>query len=202
MLFFYLFSILALLGGIGVIISKNAVYAVLWLIFTFCNTAGLMILLGAEFLAFLLIIVYAGAVAILFLFVVMMLNIQSNTLDLVKQHTILNVPISIIVAFIFIIDLSIVIFINFKNYYPVHYYESSLGIKSIGKVLYTEYALPFQLSGAILLIAMIGCVVLTIRKRSEIKRQNHASQINRSRSSSIQVVQVEVNRGINDTDSN
>lgn len=202
MLFFYLFSVLALLGSIGVITSKNPVYAVLWLIFVFCNTSGLLILLGAEFLAFLLVIVYAGAVAILFLFVVMMLNIKSDNLVLVKTRTILNIPIYVIIAFIFIIDLSIIIVMGFGNYCPIHYEKNNLDIKAIGRVLYTEYALPFQLSGIILLIAMIGCVVLTVRKRSGVKRQDHYSQINRNRNSSIQVVKVEVKKGIEDVDSN
>ncbi len=188
--FFYLFAILALVGSAGVITSRNPVHAVLWLIFVFCNTSGLFILLGAEFLAFILIIVYAGAVAILFLFVIMMIEIKFSNFTVVNKYIAFNTPVALIIAFILISDLSIVIFVSFQNYKSTFVNNSISNVNLLGRVLYTDYILPFQLAGVILFIAMVGCIVLTLRKRLGVKRQNHLTQIERSRDTSIKIVKV------------
>ena len=190
--FFYLFAILAVASAAMVIIAKNPVHAVLFLILTFFNAAGLFILLGAEFLAMLLIIVYVGAVAVLFLFVVMMLDVDFAEL---KAGFIKNAPIGVLVGGIVLAEL-IALFIG-------RHIDVGLGgklaaaapagisnTKALGLLIYTKYAYLFQLAGLILLVAMIGAIVLTHRRREGVKRQSISAQNARSPATAMEVVKV------------
>lgn len=197
-LFFYLFATLMVISSILVIISKNSVYSVLWLIFTFCNAAGLMILLGAEFLAMMLIIIYVGAVAVLFLFVVMMLEV--NLIEL-KEDLKKKLPISLFVAFILFADLVIIILLGTKSINldikgEVVIPESITNVHAIGEVLYTDFILPFQTAGIILFVAMIACISLTLRTRPGVKRQNIHKQLKKNKSNSLKVLKMPINEGI------
>ena len=179
---FYLFALSTITGGLFTVLSRNPVHSVLWLILSFLSSAGLFILLGAEFLAMLLIIVYVGAVAVLFLFVVMMLNVahQKNTF-FKSTHGSRHIPIGLLVSLIIFFELVIVV--GGWKYKPDLINSISLEISevsnthSIGYVLYTDYIHLFQLSGMILLVAMIGAIILTYRKREGLKRQSYFSQI-------------------------
>lgn len=196
-IFFYLFAGLMVISSCLVVISKNPVYSVLWLIFTFCNGSGLMILLGAEFLAMILIVIYVGAVAVLFLFVIMMLNIRFT--DVIVQFK-RNLFISIAVALIMFADLVLIIWLGTKNIILDNsQFEIKLGVTNthaIGKVLYTDYILPFQVSGIILFVAMISCITLTIRHRSGVRRQDIAKQHAKNKDNSILMVKPHLNEGI------
>lgn len=189
-LFFYLFSFLLITGSIGVIASNNPVYSVLWLIFSFCNAAGLFVLLGAEFLAFTLVIVYVGAVAVLFLFVVMMLDVDITSL---KSSFAKNWPIALFFLTFFMIDLIAIIMLGLKTGANIglETLDSNLGsVTNIGLSLYTKYMLPFQLSGLVLLVAMIGCITLTLRHMTFVRRQNPQYQLARSKETGMDIVKV------------
>ncbi|MDD9335340.1 NADH-quinone oxidoreductase subunit J [Candidatus Tisiphia endosymbiont of Metellina segmentata] len=196
-IFFYLFAGLMVISSCLVVISKNPVYSVLWLIFTFCNGSGLMVLLGAEFLAMILIVIYVGAVAVLFLFVIMMLNIRFT--DVIVQFK-RNLFISISVALIMFADLVLIIWLGTKNIIlDNNQFEITSGVTNthaIGEILYTDYILPFQVSGIILFVAMISCITLTIRHRSEVKRQDIAKQYAKNKDNSILMVKPHLNKGI------
>lgn len=195
-LFFYIFSFLLITGAIGVIASNNPVYSVLWLIFSFCNASGLFILLGAEFLAFTLVIVYVGAVAVLFLFVVMMLDVDIASL---KSSFARNWPITAFFLTFFTIDLVAIILLGIK-YSPdkgLETLDRNLGsVVNIGLNLYTKYMLPFQLSGIILLVSMIGCITLTLRHMTFVKRQDPKLQLARSKETGMNVVKVKNKTGV------
>ncbi|WP_313136886.1 NADH-quinone oxidoreductase subunit J [Paracoccus jeotgali] len=176
---FYLFAITACLGGVMVVLSRNPVHSVLWLILTFFCAAGLFVLQGAEFVAMLLIIVYVGAVAVLFLFVVMMLDI-----DFAKFRGELArfLPLGLVVALVLLTVLGMA----FSGWEPAAgaadlraapIVQNSYNTASIGLVLYDRYFLPFQLAGLVLLVAMIGAILLTMRHRRDIKRQNVMKQM-------------------------
>ena len=201
-LFFYFFSTIAVFSAIMVTVSRNTVYSVFFLILVFVSVSILFIMIGAEFLGMIMLIVYVGAVAVLFLFVVMMLNVAKQSNQWFKSSSrSSHIPIGLLVSVIIFFELIIVIggwkykpelFINPK-------YEISLGITnthSIGYVLYTDYIHLFQLSGMILLVAMIGAIVLTFRKRTGIKRQSYFKQISRERSEGIELIDVERNKGV------
>lgn len=196
-IFFYLFAGLMVISSCLVVISNNPVYSVLWLIFTFCNGSGLMVLLGAEFLAMILIVIYVGAVAVLFLFVIMMLNIRFT--DVIVQFK-RNLFISIAVALIMFADLVLIIWLGTKNIIlDNNQFEITSGVTNthaIGEILYTDYILPFQVSGIILFVAMISCITLTIRHRSEVKRQDIAKQYAKNKDNSILMVKTHLNKGI------
>ena len=202
LLSFYIFSAVILLSSLMVITSKNPVHSVLFLILTFFNGAGLFIILHAEFLAMILIIVYVGAVAVLFLFVVMMLNVaQQKNQWFSASESSKHIPIGLIVSAIIFFELIIVI--GGWKYKPDMPTSISLNIDqnitnthSIGYVLYTDYIHIFQLSGMILLVAMIGAIVLTYRKRSGVKTQSYFSQISRERSEGVELIDVENNKGV------
>ena len=180
---FYLFTTLMLASATSVIFARNPVHSVLWLILAFFNAAGLMVLLGAEFIAMLLVIVYVGAVAVLFLFVVMMLDIDFATL---RAGFMKNAPLGLLVALILFVELSL-------GLGALHVGAMKLGtsdgtsvalagasnIQSIGAVLYTRYLFLFEAAGLILLVAMVGAIVLTHRQRSGVRSQNVSHQINR-----------------------
>ena len=195
-LFFYLFSFLLITSAIGVIGSNNPVYSVLWLIFAFCNASGLFLLLGAEFLAFTLVIVYVGAVAVLFLFVVMMLDIDIAS---IKSSFARNWPITLFFLTFFMIDLVAMILLGIKinGVKSLVDLDNNLGsIFNIGADLYTKYMLPFQLSGIVLLVAMIGCIALTLHHMTFVKRQDPAVQIARNKANSMDLLTIKNKTGV------
>ena len=187
---FYIFSFVMLLSSLMVISTKNPVHSVLFLILAFLNAAGIFVILHAEFLAMILIIVYVGAVAVLFLFVVMMLDIKTT---IEKSNILQYLPIGLFIGFVFIAELVIVLIntkLELSNMQilsnPLNKFAELSNTKAIGSVLYTDYILHFQLAGVILLIAMIGSIVLTLRERTGVKRQSVVEQL--SRSSKIDLV--------------
>ena len=176
---FYLFAVVACISGVMVVLSKNPVHSVLWLILTFLCAAGLFVLQGAEFVAMLLIIVYVGAVAVLFLFVVMMLDVDFAEL---KGELARYLPLGLVIAAVLLTVLGM----SFAGWEPAAgaadlraapIIDNTTNTNAIGAVLYDRYFLPFQLSGLILLVAMIGAIVLTMRHRRDIKRQNVLKQM-------------------------
>lgn len=186
-LFFYIFAFLILTGSICVIGSRNPVHAVLWLIFTFCNGAGLMVLMGAEFIAMMLIIIYVGAVAVLFLFVVMMLNIEySNMVSLFRK----NLWFIVFISLLLFADLALVILVSVQNdasSISLPMQNNLTDVQMIGRVLYTDFILPFQMSGLVLLLAMIASIALTLRARKGVKRQDIAKQLARNKDNSVKM---------------
>ena len=184
-----------------VTVSKNTVHSVFFLILDFISISCLFIMIGAEFLGMIMLIVYVGAVAVLFLFVVMMLNVAQQKNTWFKSSSNLShIPIGLFVSLIIFFELIIVI--GGWKYKPDLLNSISLDISevtnthSIGYVLYTEYIHLFQLSGMILLVAMVGAIVLTFRQRSGLKRQSYFNQISRERSQGVELVEVERNKGI------
>ena len=200
LLSFYIFSVVILISSLMVITSKNPVHSVLFLILSFFNGAGLFVILHAEFLAMILIIVYVGAVAVLFLFVVMMLDFK---ISLDKNNILQYLPIGFFVGLVFISELMIVL-INTKFdisniqilVNPMFKFENLTNTEAIGSILYTDYILYFQLSGVILLVAMIGSIVLTLRTRDGVKRQSIQSQLDRNYKSTITLVDPKSNEGV------
>jgi len=197
--FFYTFAIIAVISSFMVIFAKNPVHSVLFLILTFFNATGLFVLMGAEFLAMLLLIVYVGAVAVLFLFVVMMLNIDFNSL---RTGMIKNAPLGLLIGTILLGEM-IFSFIGMK-YGVANKPGNELFIvlgeeentRALGNVLYTNYIYLFQCAGLILLVAMIGAIVLTHRKRDNVKRQDAVKQILRNKEDAIEVKEVEIGKGV------
>ena len=195
---FYLFSLSAIAGGLMTVISRNPVHSVLWLILAFLSSAGVFVLLGAEFLAMLLIIVYVGAVAVLFLFVVMMLDVDFSTL---KAEMAGYLPIALLIGVVLVMQLGMAFGVW-------SYAETALGArevlansqhhntKALGLILYDRYFILFQLSGLILLVAMIGAIVLTLRHRKNVKRQNILSQIYRDPDKSVEIRDVKPGQGL------
>lgn len=180
-----------------VVCSRNMVNAVIFLILAFFNVAGLFILLGAEYLAMLLIVVYVGAIAVLFLFVVMMLDVDLKIAPTINRHKpIISMLILILFCEIFLITkFSSINYINYNPQFPIP--KDIHNTKAIGKILYTNFLLPFQISGAILFIAMIGAIVLTMKTETRfIKKQNISQQILRNKSNSLEIVQVKSGTGI------
>ncbi len=198
MFFFYLFSIVAVASAVMVIAARNPVHSVLYLILCFFNAAGLFILMGAEFLAMILVVVYVGAVAVLFLFVVMMLDV-----DFVKlREGFLNyLPIGAVIGFIVLVELVLVFGTWTLAPAKLKTIASTSGTavsntQALGEVLYTKYFLWFQTAGLILLVAMIGAIVLTLRHKEGVKRQVIADQVARSPATAVSVVKVETGKGI------
>jgi NADH-quinone oxidoreductase subunit J len=205
-IFFYLFSFVAIVSAIMVTVSKNTVHSVFFLILDFISISCLFIMIGAEFLGMIMLIVYVGAVAVLFLFVVMMLNVaQQKNQWFSAKETSKHIPVGSIVSVIIFFELIIVI--GGWKYKPDLVSAMSLTIDreisnthAIGYVLYTDYIHIFQLSGMILLVAMIGAIVLTFRQRSGVKRQSYFSQISRERSDGVELIDVESNKGVKSDD--
>ena len=201
-IFFYIFSLIAIVSAIMVIASKNTVHSVFFLILDFISISCLFIMIGAEFLGMIMLIVYVGAVAVLFLFVVMMLNVaQQNDVLFQTPTRYSHLPIGLIISLVIFFELIIVV--GGWKYKPDLLSVSSINIDQnitnthlIGNILYTEYIHLFQLSGMILLVAMIGAIVLTFEKRSGIKRQSYIEQISREKSSGVSLVDVEINTGV------
>ena len=205
-IFFYTFSIIAVISAIMVTVSKNTVHSVFFLILDFISISCLFIMIGAEFLGMIMLIVYVGAVAVLFLFVVMMLNVaQQKNQWFASESSSKHIPIGLIISIIIFFELIIVI--GGWKYKPDLVSSMSLNIDSsisnthaIGYVLYTDYIHIFQLSGMILLVAMIGAIVLTYRQRSGVKRQSYFSQISRERSDGVELIEVPSNQGVKSDD--
>ena len=201
-IFFYTFSIIAVISAIMVTVSKNTVHSVFFLILDFISISCLFIMIGAEFLGMIMLIVYVGAVAVLFLFVVMMLNVaQQKNQWFASEESSKHIPVGLIISTIIFFELIIVIggwkykpdLFNLNN--AVSNYSVS-NTHSLGQVLYTDYVHVFQISGMILLVAMIGAIVLTFRQRKGVKTQSYLKQISRERSEGVQVLDVETNKGI------
>ena len=205
-IFFYTFSFIAIISAIMVTVSKNTVHSVFFLILDFISISCLFIMIGAEFLGMIMLIVYVGAVAVLFLFVVMMLNVanQKNQWFSARESS-KHIPIGLIISVIIFFELIIVI--GGWKYKPDLVSAMSLTMNSnmsnthaIGFVLYTDYIHIFQLSGMILLVAMIGAIVLTYRQRHGVKRQSYFSQISRERSDGVELIDVKSNEGVKSDD--
>ena len=200
-IFFYIFSFIAIFSAIMVTVSKNTVHSVFFLILDFISISFLFIMIGAEFLGMIMVIVYVGAVAVLFLFVVMMLNVakQKNTwfsTSAVSSHIPIGLLISLVIFF------EIIIVIGGWKYKPNILNSISLttseitNTHSLGYVLYTDYIHLFQLSGMILLVAMIGAIVLTFRQRSGLRRQSYFKQISREKNEGVELVEAENKKGV------
>jgi len=205
-IFFYIFSLIAIVSAIMVTVSKNTVHSVFFLILDFISISCLFIMIGAEFLGMIMLIIYVGAVAVLFLFVVMMLNVaqQKNQWFSARESS-KHIPVGLIISTIIFFELIIVI--GGWKYKPDLVSSMSLNIDNsisnthaIGYVVYTDYIHIFQLSGMILLVAMIGAIVLTFRKRSGVKRQSYFSQISRERTDGVELMDVPSNQGVKSDD--
>jgi NADH-quinone oxidoreductase subunit J len=197
-LLFYMFSAVLLTSAVMVIASRNPVHAVLFLILCFFNAAGLFLLMGAEFLAFILIIVYVGAVAVLFLFVVMMLDINFRAM---RQGFQRYLPIGGAVALVLLSQLVLITSAWVVDPGALSTTTSATtgmvdNTRAIGRVLYTDYFYPFQISGLVLLVAMVGAIVLTLRQRKDNLRQKVAQQLNRPISDILEIKKVTSGQGV------
>ena len=197
-LVFYLFSFITIASSIAVISARNTIHAVFFLILDFVSVSCLFIMMGAEFLGMLTLIVYVGAVAVLFLFVVMMLNVNYSDL---KSGFLSYLPFGGLIGLVLIIEIGLMI--GTLKYRDAFIKTSEIKINSnlsnteaIGNVLYTEYLHYFQISGLILLVAMIGAILLTYRRKDNLKRQDITTQVSRERSESVQLQDVESSKGV------
>ena len=195
---FYLFAILVVCSGALTILSRNPVHSVLWLILAFFNAAGLMILIGAEFIAMLLVIVYVGAVAVLFLFVVMMLDIDFAEL---RAGFVSYLPFGLLIALVLLAE--IVLGIGLWSAGPIELAQRAAptdpdmsNIKAVGTLLYTRYIFLFEAAGLVLLVAMIGAIVLTLRRRPGVRRQRVSDQLYRPKEDSVTLVKVPTRGGV------
>ena len=201
-LFFYFFSTIAVFASIMVIVSRNTVYSVFFLILVFISISILFIMIGAEFLGMIMLIVYVGAVAVLFLFVVMMLNITEQlTKRSSRRGLINNISVGSIVGVIIFLELLVVVGgWKYKGtFVPLSATNLNLDISNthaLGNILYTDYIHLFQISGMILLVAMIGAITLTFSRRENIKRQSYFDQIQREKDSAVSLVEVESGKGV------
>jgi len=199
-LFFYLFSAIMIAGALMVVFSRNPVHSVLFLILTFFNAAALFLLTGAEFLALIMVVVYVGAVAVLFLFVVMMLDIDFTEL---RSGVMRYAPVGTLIGIILSVEL---IFVLAGNSFrvepeqnptqPIPDLNAVSNIEALGNIIYTDYVHLFQIAGMVLLVAMIGAIVLTLRHKENIKRQNIAEQVARSPKTAVKVVDVKPGQGV------
>ena len=201
-IFFYMFSTIAIISAIMVTASKNTVHSVFFLILDFISISCLFIMIGAEFLGMIMLIVYVGAVAVLFLFVVMMLNVaqQKNQWFSSKESS-KHIPFGLIISTLIFVEILIVIG-GWKYKPEIFDINNSTSLNSVsnthslGKILYTDYIHVFQISGMILLVAMIGAIVLTFRQRVGVKRQSYIKQISRERDEGVELLEVETNKGV------
>ena len=194
---FYAFAVTTLTGGLMTVLARNPVHSVLWLILAFLSSAGLFVLLGAEFVAMLLIIVYVGAVAVLFLFVVMMLDVDFAEL---KAEMARYMPLALLIGVVLLMQLAIA--------FGVWDYSDGVGgrlaqpigdaenTKQLGMIMYDQYFLIFQLAGLILLVAMIGAIVLTLRHRTDVKRQDVMTQMSRDPAKAMELKDVKPGQGL------
>ncbi len=198
--FFYMFASITVASAVMVIASRNPVHSVLFLILAFVNAAGLFLLLGAEFLAMILVVVYVGAVAVLFLFVVMMLDVDFAEL---RQGFLQYLPLGLVVGFIFLVQLALVVGAWTIDPGSLKAATSPIpdpalvtNTEALGLVLYTKYVYYFQAAGLVLLVAMIGAIVLTLRTREGVKRQDVAAQVARTRATAMEVRKVPSRTGV------
>ena len=197
---FYAFAGVAVASGVMVISARNPVHSVLFLILAFFNAAGLFVLLGAEFLAMILVIVYVGAVAVLFLFVVMMLDINFVAL---RRGFLQYLPIGALVGLVLLVELVLVFGawtlspdIGSAAAAPIPSPAQVTNTAALGALIYTHYIYAFQASGLILLVAMIGAIVLTLRSREGVRRQKISQQVTRRRDASVEIVKVRPGQGV------
>jgi NADH-quinone oxidoreductase subunit J len=197
---FYLFAIVAVISALNVIFQRNPVHSVLWLILTFFNAAGLFVLLGAEFVAMILVVVYVGAVAVLFLFVVMMLDIN---LTVIREGFLKYLWVGATIGVILLAELAVV----FGGWVispeadklrtaPAPAPDALSNTEALGNLLYTNYAYLFQAAGLVLLVAMVGAIVLTLRRRPGVRKQNIATQVARRVEDTLEIVKVETGKGV------
>jgi NADH-quinone oxidoreductase subunit J len=196
---FYLFAIVAVISALNVIFQRNPVHSVLWLILTFFNAAGLFVLLGAEFVAMILVVVYVGAVAVLFLFVVMMIDINITT---IRDGFLKYLWVGASIGLILLIELAVV----FGGWVMSPESEGLRGApapapgavsntEALGLLLYTDYVYVFQAAGLVLLVAMVGAIVLTLRRRPGVRKQKIHDQVNRRVADTLEIVKVETGKG-------
>jgi NADH-quinone oxidoreductase subunit J len=197
---FYLFAAVAVISGIMVVTARNPVHSVLFLILAFFNAAGLFVLMGAEFLAMILVIVYVGAVAVLFLFVVMMLDIDFVEM---RQGFVKYLPVGGLIGVVLLIELMLIVgglFVLPESKAaiaePIARQGTITNTEMLGRLIYTKYVYLFQAAGLILFVSMIGAIVLTLRHRQGVKRQSIAKQLARTRAESMQVVKVKPGEGV------
>jgi NADH-quinone oxidoreductase subunit J len=193
-LLFYIFSLTIIASALMVIFSKQPINSILFLIFSFINAAGLFLLAGAEFLALIIVIVYVGAVAVLFLFVIMMLDFNPET---IKEETKKYLPVGLLVGSVLFVE--IIVMMNSPEIFSKEFkiigriVETDLtNTEILGSLIYTEYFLQFQMAGIILLVAMIGAIVLTLRHRDFVRRQNIHDQVSRDPNTSIELIDIEL----------
>ena len=197
---FYFFALLAILAGLSVVFARNPVHGVLWLILAFLASAGLFVLQGAEFVAMLMVIVYVGAVAVLFLFVVMMLDVDFAAF---RAGMARYVPVGLLIASVLLIILGLE-FIDWRTadkasevlQAPTPLVSETQNTAALGELIYTQFVLLFQTAGLILLVAMIGAIVLTHRRRAGVKRQDIVAQMYRDPNKSIEMVDVKQRSGV------
>ena len=201
-IFFYTFSLIAIISAIMVTASKNTVHSVFFLILDFISISCLFIMIGAEFLGMIMLIVYVGAVAVLFLFVVMMLNVaQQKNQWFASKDSSRHIPVGLIISTLIFVEILIVIG-GWKYKPEIFDINNSVNLSSIsnthslGQIIYTDYIHVFQISGMILLVAMIGAIVLTFRQRAGVKRQSYIKQISRERADGVEVLEVSTNKGV------
>jgi len=195
---FYLFAICTIAGGLFTVISRNPVHSVLWLILAFLSSAGLFVLMGAEFVAMLLIIVYVGAVAVLFLFVVMMLDIDFAEL---KAEMAKYMPLALLIGLVLLMQFTMAFGVwesssAAEGLRAAVTPEDRHNTEALGLLLYDQYFLPFQVSGLILLVAMIGAIVLTLRHRTDVKRQDVLAQMYRDPAAAMKLKDVKPGQGL------
>ena len=193
-LLFYIFSLTIIASALMVIFSKQPINSVLFLIFSFINASGLFLLAGAEFLALIIVIVYVGAVAVLFLFVIMMLDFNPDT---IKQETRKYLPVGLFIGFVLFLEIILMMYSPelFSNEFKIigKVVETNLtNTEILGNLIYTDYFLQFQMAGFILLVAMIGAIVLTLRHRDYVRRQNINDQVSRNPNESIELVDIKL----------
>ena len=200
--FFYFFSIIAILSAIMVVVSRNTVHAVFFLILDFISIGCLFIMVGAEFLGMMMLIVYVGAVAVLFLFVVMIMNVSEQKLSWLRGAKKSNhIPVGLIISFVILLELIVVVGgwkykSTFLNTQTFNIDGGLTNTHQLGNVMYTEYIHLFQISGIVLLLAMIGAIVLTYRKRDGVKRQSYFRQVGREREEAVELVDVNFKEGV------
>ncbi len=197
---FYLFAITSVIAGLLMVISRNPVHSVLWLILAFLSSAGLFVLLGAEFIAMLLVIVYVGAVAVLFLFVVMMLDVDFAEL---KSGMAKYMPVALLIGVVILMELAMV-FGSWETAAEAENLRQAVtpavdemhNTVALGQLIYDDYIYLFQASGLILLVAMIGAIVLTLRHRTNVKRQNVVAQMHRDPAEAMELIDVKPGQGL------
>ncbi len=194
---FYIFSFVLICSSLVVVSTRNMVIAVIFLILAFFNVAGLFILLGAEYIAVLLIVVYVGAIAVLFLFVVMMLNVDEKIVEVINRKKPL-ITMLIVILFCEIFLITKFSNINYNELTPQFPTPKDINnTKAIGKILYTDFILPFQIAGAILFVAMIGAIVLTMKTEERyIRKQNISAQVSRNKKNTLVIAKVKAGEGI------